>query len=783
MNGTKKNQQQQSSSSATTTLLNETYYSIQQVEPINNNNNNNNTLTFHSSSAGRSTTMNPRRNLPFNNNHSTTTHSSSNLSHSYQNTKPSPITSTTPNRNIINPNQKTSYLSASYNPYRNEAFSPNSGSRFHQPPMGSLYTSSFEEEKHHTSDYFEDVEEEDDDDNNNNNTPIVVNDGNDNYYAIGTGDAGFYYDMDDNNVGMGPLEHYDEDEEAALLVDGSPQDYYNDHQQQIGEDHRPQIRRIPNANSTKKANKTETRSWFSKLLCCCFRQPSPKKDFQSMFKFEQLFWKDQQRKAARYKKDASTWRLFFVTMCFCALQCCWSLQIAQLTPLILEMNFPKMWITIVWLCGPISGILVQPIVGVWSDKCRSRLGRRRPFILTGAIFIVLALCFIANCLDIGYVLGDTAEYSPWSLTFTIIGFWVLDIANNTLQGPCRALVADIATQNKQDVANACFTFWVGLGNIIGYGSSMIDFSQFIPMYASPICHKNCVNLKVAFYIAAINVVICCTFTLLFAKEYTLESLENTLAPSYRKKEASRLKEEDMIFSKRLKKLCCHPNPIKRIIDYIYNIPRVMKILCVFQFFSWIGWFAFLVYITDWVGESVFRGNPDPQHPAYQLYETGVRFGSIGLAGFSVVSMFISPFIPRLSKNYGTKTLLFFSQVFLSLLLLMTFFIRNKYWAIVLISCFGLPFSITNTLPFTICSTAANDFSKGTFMGILNIFIVVPQLIMSLFNPLVVYVFNGYTVATLVGGSIASLFSSVLVCFIRIRKPKRNVKRKKRFNQF
>lgn len=376
-----------------------------------------------------------RRHFPFNSNNNNNNNNSTNLSHSYQIT----VQSTTPNRNIIHPKPKTSHLSTSYNPYRNEAFSPNSGhsSRLHQPPMGSLYTSSFED-KHHTSDYFEDVEEEEDDNNlNPNNTPIVVNDGNDNYYAIGAGEAGFYYDIDDNNVGMGPLEHDDEDEEAALLVDGSPQDYYknNNNYQHIDENagnNRAQIRRIPNTNISKKVNKPEASSWLSKL-CCCFRQRSQKKDFQRMFKFEQLFWKDQQRKAL-YKKDASTWRLFFVTMCFCALQCCWSLQIAQLTPLVLEMNFPKLWITIVWLCGPISGILVQPIVGIWSDKCRSRLGRRRPFILTGAIFIILSLCFIANCLDIGYVLGDTADYSPWSLTFTILGFWVLDIANNTLQG-------------------------------------------------------------------------------------------------------------------------------------------------------------------------------------------------------------------------------------------------------------------------------------------------------------------------------------------------------------
>ncbi|EFC50542.1 predicted protein [Naegleria gruberi] len=439
------------------------------------------------------------------------------------------------------------------------------------------------------------------------------------------------------------------------------------------------------------------------------------------------------------------------------MQLCWSLQISQLTPHILEMNFPKIWITLVWLCGPLSGIIVQPIVGVWSDRCKSSLGRRRPFILVGSIFMVLSLCFIVNCLDLGYLLGDTIDNTTWSLTFTIIGFWILDISLNTLQGPARALVADIAVQRKQDSANAFFTFWVGLGNVIGYGSSFIDFSEYIPMYATPLCNKTCVNMKVSFYFSSIVIIISCIGTLIFAKEQSLD--------------------DDMNLRNRLKKWFCNPNPIVRLAKYIYKLPRTMKVLCIYQFFSWIGWFSFLVYITDWVGESVFRGNPDPQHPAYQLYETGVRFGSFGLAGFSIVSMIFSPFIPRISKRYGSKVLLFIAQVILSLLLLMTFFVKNKYWAIVLISCFGVPYSISNTLPFTLCSTSADDFNKGTYMGILNVFIVVPQLIMSVFNPVIVYVFDGNTVATLVGGSIASLFSSVIVWFVRIPK----IRKKKRRN--
>jgi len=125
----------------------------------------------------------------------------------------------------------------------------------------------------------------------------------------------------------------------------------------------------------------------------------------------------------------------------------WSLQLSLLTPYVQELGIPHAFASIIWLCGPISGFFVQPLVGLVSDRSTSRFGRRRPFILAGAALIVVAVLIIGFAADIGYLLGDRVDAGqkkrPMAIVAFVIGFWLLDVANNTTQGPCRALLADL----------------------------------------------------------------------------------------------------------------------------------------------------------------------------------------------------------------------------------------------------------------------------------------------------------------------------------------------------
>lgn len=124
----------------------------------------------------------------------------------------------------------------------------------------------------------------------------------------------------------------------------------------------------------------------------------------------------------------------------------WALQLSLLTPYVQQLGIPHQWASIIWLCGPVSGLFVQPLVGLMSDRCTSRFGRRKPFILAGTTSIVVAVVIIGYAADIGWLLGDTESFRPWAITVFVIGFWILDVANNVTQGPCRALLSDLTSK-------------------------------------------------------------------------------------------------------------------------------------------------------------------------------------------------------------------------------------------------------------------------------------------------------------------------------------------------
>lgn len=113
----------------------------------------------------------------------------------------------------------------------------------------------------------------------------------------------------------------------------------------------------------------------------------------------------------------------------------WALQLSLLTPYVQLLGIPHTWAAFIWLCGPISGMIVQPLVGYYSDRCTSRFGRRRPFIAAGTALVATAVFLIGFAADIGVASGDHPDKTPKprSIAVFVVGFWILDVANNTLQ--------------------------------------------------------------------------------------------------------------------------------------------------------------------------------------------------------------------------------------------------------------------------------------------------------------------------------------------------------------
>ncbi|VFQ69539.1 unnamed protein product [Cuscuta campestris] len=133
--------------------------------------------------------------------------------------------------------------------------------------------------------------------------------------------------------------------------------------------------------------------------------------------------------------SAPIWKMVAVASIATGLQFGWALQFSLLTPYVQLLGVPHKFASFMWLCGPISGIVVQPLAGHYSDNCTSLFGRRRPFIASGALLVILAVFLIGFAADIGHAAGDRLGKTtkPRAVTVFVIGFWTLDVANNTLQ--------------------------------------------------------------------------------------------------------------------------------------------------------------------------------------------------------------------------------------------------------------------------------------------------------------------------------------------------------------
>nr|ACG33134.1 sucrose transporter BoSUT1 [Zea mays] len=438
------------------------------------------------------------------------------------------------------------------------------------------------------------------------------------------------------------------------------------------------------------------------------------------------------------KAPISIVRLFLACMVSGGIQYGWALQLSLLSPYSQTLGISHSYVSLTWICGPIAGFVVQPIVGYYSDRCTSKMGRRRPFILAGCIIICLSVLVIGFSADIGRRLGDTKEHcstftgSRWSAAAVyIVGFWFLDFANNTVQGPARAMMADLAAgQHGPNVGQAIFSLWMALGSVLGYLSGAnAKWHDWLPWLKTAACCDACANLKGAFLTAVVLIIISMSVTLWLAGEERLdkESVDTSGGAC----------SAFMDLFKTLKKLP----------------PAMFSVLAVTAV-TWLSWFPFFQYNTDWMGREIFHGEPQGAGGKADLYEAGVREGAIGLLFCSVALGVTSFFIPRLCRKLTSRVV--WSVSSLMVFVLMTAMVvlgmvsmkgyrpslaaslsgpdhSFKGGALAIFALIGIPQAVLYSVPWAVASEVATEDGggQGLTIGVLNIAIVLPQLVIAL----------------------------------------------------
>ncbi|GAA0170622.1 secondary carrier transporter [Lithospermum erythrorhizon] len=448
----------------------------------------------------------------------------------------------------------------------------------------------------------------------------------------------------------------------------------------------------------------------------------------------------------------------------------WALQLSLLTPYVQLLGIPHTYAAYIWLCGPISGMIVQPLVGYYSDRCTSRFGRRRPFIAAGAALVGIAVFLIGFAADLGHASGDPLGkvLKPRAIAVFVVGFWILDVANNMLQGPCRAFLADLSygNSNRMRTANAAFSFFMAVGNVLGYAAGAYkNLYKMFPFSKTNACDVYCANLKSCFFLS-----------IAFLSTLTIIALILIKEP-----EAEILTPEKNTDDDTTGQNCCMKVPVfGEIIGALKDLPRAMWFLLLVTALNWVGWFPFLLFDTDWMGKEVYGGIPNEGN----LYNIGVHAGSLGLMINSIVLGFTSVAIPYLAKVLGgVKRLWGGVNFLLAICLAMTVVVTKlaessrhyttspdghepqtgiKVGALALFGVLGIPQAITFSIPFALASifSSKSGAGQGLSLGVLNLAIVVPQMFVSVLSGPWDALFGGGNLPAFIVGAIAAAASGI-----------------------
>ncbi|KAF2755928.1 hypothetical protein EJ05DRAFT_539773 [Pseudovirgaria hyperparasitica] len=336
--------------------------------------------------------------------------------------------------------------------------------------------------------------------------------------------------------------------------------------------------------------------------------------------------RDDDWQTGQYEQSKSSWYLLLLTLTGVGLQMSWSVEMAYGSPYLLSLGVSKSFLALVWIAAPLSGVIVQPYVGMVSDRSRSRFGKRRPFIVGGAFATLVSLLLLSWARELvgGFlaIFGAKPESGGVKnsiIMFAVVMIYVLDFAINTMQAGIRAFVADCAPTHQQEEANAWIARSSGMGNIIGYLAGFVNLPKYLPWLGYS-------QFKV------LSAITC--FALALSVTISCASVHERDA---RAEGSSNADESVAAF-------------FRSLIKSFGRLPKQVVRVCQVQCAAWIGWFPFLFYTTTYLGEvyadPFFKENPNmTEEEIDRLMEKATRVATLALFIFALTTFAASVFLP------------------------------------------------------------------------------------------------------------------------------------------
>lgn len=430
--------------------------------------------------------------------------------------------------------------------------------------------------------------------------------------------------------------------------------------------------------------------------------------------------------------SSSIWNM---SMGFLGIQMGFALQNGNSSRILLNFGANVEELSWFWIVAPLTGMIVQPIIGHYSDKTWTKLGRRRPYFLVGAILASIGLLLLPNA-------DSFTKYLP--ALWVGAGFLlIMDASFNIAMEPFRALVSDKLNDSQRTEGYSIQTILIGIGAVIGSWLPYV-LSNYFDVNSKTASGVPS-NVIWSFGIGASVLLLSIIWTIVKTPEYSPKEMEDF--------EEGSIKDEKS-----------ENNSLTAIFSDFIKMPKTMAQLGLVQFFSWFGLFCMWVYSTPAIAQHIF-GLAADDHSSAKFNEAGDWVGII-FGVYNGVSAIYAFFLPRIAQKYGRKKTHSFSLLLGALGLISVYFMPNKQMLIFSMIGVGIAWASILSMPYAILGGSIPAKKMGIYMGIFNFFITLPQIVSSITGGIILKsVFNGQAIYSIILGGICFLIAAVSVNFV------------------
>jgi len=442
------------------------------------------------------------------------------------------------------------------------------------------------------------------------------------------------------------------------------------------------------------------------------------------------------RKGVVPKPRLTTVQIFLMSFGFLGIQCGFALQNANTSRILRSFGADVDQLPAFWIVAPLVGMIVQPLIGHYSDRTWNRLGRRKPYFLTGALLSAAALVFLPNS-------GGLAGAIP--ALWIGAGFvMIMDASFNVAMEPFRALVADNLPDSQRTAGFAIQAFLIGIGAV--GGSYMTSILAWLGFGQVPGKDGIADNIKYSFYIGAAIFVIAILVTVFFSKEYPPKEYE-----SYHGKE-----EEEPAGKEK--------HGLAEIARDFMRMPKTMKQLGLVQFFSWFAMFSMWVFTTEAVATHVFGLTGD--YVKTKAYNDAGNIVGNAFAVYNAVGAIYALALTPIARRLGRKLTHAISLVAGGIGLISIFFAHGAWGLYFAMVGVGLAWASILAMPYVILSGCIPAGKMGIYMGIFNFFITLPQICNGLFGGWIVkHLYGNQPIYAIVLAGFCLIAAAVSVLFV------------------